>query len=82
LASLPAFFVVASRPSERTATPAESYPRYSSRRSPSRTTSNESFGPTYPTIPHIVPRVPAPGRPPGPFTRTGDRARSGHPPYG
>jgi hypothetical protein len=35
------------------ATPAESYPRYSRRRSPSTMTSTASFSPTYPTIPHI-----------------------------
>src|SRR3954454_21817613 len=58
LASLPAFLAVLSRPSARTATPAESYPRYSSRRSPSRTTSNESCGPTYPTMPHISRTIP------------------------
>jgi hypothetical protein len=59
LASLPARFEVASSPSTRTATPAESYPRYSSRRSPSRTTASASCGPTYPTMPHIAARVPA-----------------------
>jgi hypothetical protein len=37
LASLPAFFSVRRVPSTTTATPAESYPRYSSRRRPSRT---------------------------------------------
>src|SRR5215207_5467795 len=58
-ASLPAFFAEVSSPSATTAIPAESYPRYSSRRSPSRTTSRASCGPTYPTIPHIGPRVPA-----------------------
>ena len=35
------------------ATPAESYPRYSSLRSPPTSTSVASFAPTYPTIPHI-----------------------------
>src|SRR5699024_2520661 len=46
-------------PSEDTASPAESYPRYSSRRSPSRTTSSAKYSrfsekrPAYPTIPHI-----------------------------
>src|SRR6185312_2723946 len=33
--------------------PAESYPRYSSRRNPSRITGTTCFLPTYPTIPHI-----------------------------
>src|SRR5439155_14317720 len=38
----------------RTATPAESYPRYSSRLNPSTSTDAASLGPTYPTIPHIA----------------------------
>src|SRR5207253_10773663 len=37
----------------RTATPAESYPRYSSRFSPSRIRPTASLSPTYPTMPHI-----------------------------
>src|SRR6185503_17044902 len=37
----------------RTASPAESYPRYSSRLSPSRMTSTALRSPTYPTIPHM-----------------------------
>ncbi|MDH6225513.1 hypothetical protein M2169_002483 [Streptomyces sp. MJP52] len=37
---MPAFLATASTPSARTATPAESYPRYSSLRSPAVTTSN------------------------------------------
>ena len=37
-----------------TATPAESYPLYSSRFSPLIKTSTAGRGPTYPTIPHIV----------------------------
>ena len=40
LLSLPDFFRDEMDPSETTATPAESYPRYSRRRKPSRTTSN------------------------------------------
>ena len=51
-------------PSDTTATPAESYPRYSSRRSPSTTTCRACFSPTYPTIPHMGARLPgAPGLP-------------------
>ena len=42
------------RPSVSTATPAESYPRYSSRRRPSRTIGSASSAPTYPTMPHIA----------------------------
>ncbi len=37
-----------------TATPAESYPRYSSRRRPPTTMSTHGRGPTYPTIPHTA----------------------------
>src|SRR6266496_2029382 len=40
-------------PLPQTAIPAESYPRYSSRRSPSRMTGTTRFLPTYPTIPHM-----------------------------
>ena len=36
------------------ATPAESYPRYSSLRSPETTISKACFAPTYPTIPHMT----------------------------
>src|SRR2546422_801948 len=36
-----------------TATPAESYPRYSIRRSPSIRTGTTGFEPMYPMIPHI-----------------------------
>src|SRR6476620_8690504 len=44
-----------SRPaSSITATPAESYPRYSSRLSPSTSSGWATFRPTYATIPHIV----------------------------
>src|SRR5262245_38695258 len=53
-AILPAFFIVVSAPSVSRATPAESYPRYSSLRRPSRTTSSACFDPTYPTIPHMA----------------------------
>src|SRR5215471_18053615 len=38
-----------------TAIPAESYPRYSRRRSPSMMTGTTLFLPTYPTMPHITP---------------------------
>ena len=41
-------------PSRTTATPAESYPRYSSRRRPSISTGSSGLDPTYPTIPHMV----------------------------
>src|SRR3989454_5810546 len=43
-----------------TATPAESYPRYSKRLKPSTKTETASLGPTYPTIPHtaqVLPRL-------------------------
>lgn len=53
LTSFPAFFAAASPPSAGTATPAESYPRYSSRFSPAITTSSADCDPTYPTIPHM-----------------------------
>src|SRR5215831_3944083 len=38
-----------------TATPAESYPRYSRRLSPSTTMSTAVLSPMYPTMPHISP---------------------------
>src|SRR2546427_3185327 len=41
-----------------TATPAESYPRYSRRVNPSSRTGTAFFGPTYPTIPHIAQVLP------------------------
>ena len=44
--------------SSRCATPAESYPRYSSRRRPSTTTSSAACGPAYPTIPHMAASLP------------------------
>src|ERR1044071_3517294 len=53
LTSFPAFLAAASPPSASTATPAESYPRYSSRFSPAITTSSADCDPTYPTIPHM-----------------------------
>src|SRR4051812_6021098 len=53
LTSFPAFLAAASPPSASTATPAESYPRYSSRLSPAITTSSADCDPTYPTIPHM-----------------------------
>ncbi len=61
LASFPDFFRDDIDPSATTAMPAESYPRYSRRRRPSRTTSKAlcpAFTrplawPTYPTIPHM-----------------------------
>src|SRR5690242_10144254 len=55
--SLPARLRVSRCPSETTATPAESYPRYSRRRSPSTTTSSACLSPTYPTMPHMRARV-------------------------
>src|SRR5262245_17299223 len=51
--SLPALRRRSTQPFFTTATPAESYPRYSSRRSPSINTGTTSFGPMYPMIPHI-----------------------------
>src|SRR5690625_201497 len=63
LASFPAFFADASPSRVATATPAESYPRYSKRPNPSMTTSRGrgpgSAGPTYPTIPHMTSSVTA-----------------------
>ncbi len=81
LASLPAFFAVAiapdrpswtvgAPPGTTSATPAESYPRYSNRRSPSITTPWACWWPTYPTMPHM-------GRDStghGPRSRAGGRA--------
>ena len=53
-ASLPAFLRIPSSPSAPiTATPAESYPRYSSRDNPARRMAWLCLGPTYPTIPHM-----------------------------
>ena len=57
LASLPARLSEKIAPSATTAIPAESYPRYSSRRSPSMTTSRACWYPTYPTIPHMHPSL-------------------------
>src|SRR5882672_9556874 len=54
LQSLPTERRRLSAPSRTTATPAESYPRYSSRRSPSTMTGTASLDPTYPTMPHMV----------------------------
>ena len=55
LTSFPAFFAAASPPSARTATPAESYPRYSSRFSPGHhDVKSADCDPTYPTIPHMA----------------------------
>src|SRR5699024_11723954 len=59
LASLPARLVRRTAPSSITATPAESYPRYSRRARPWRATSTgreaaaAALGPAYPTIPHL-----------------------------
>ncbi len=53
-ASFPARFTTR-RPSFRTATPDESYPRYPRRRSPSTTMGRASSDPTYPTMPHMDP---------------------------
>src|SRR5438270_11337723 len=43
--------------SSSTATPAESYPRYSSRLRPSIMMGTALCGPMYPTIPHIISRL-------------------------
>src|SRR5579862_630377 len=51
--SLPALRLMSRWPLRMTATPAESYPRYSSFRNPSISTGTSGFGPTYPTIPHM-----------------------------
>src|SRR5438105_8569762 len=51
--SFPALRRRSTQPSRTTATPAESYPRYSSRRKPSMRTGTTSLGPMYPIIPHI-----------------------------
>src|SRR5699024_4448103 len=57
--NLPARLVTGTRPSSRTAIPAESYPRYSRRARPwrARSTGREegaaACGPAYPTIPHM-----------------------------
>src|SRR6185503_7052329 len=58
LRSLPTERRRVSEPFCTTAMPAESYPRYSSLRSPSTITGTASRDPTYPTIPHmwLVPR--------------------------
>src|SRR5688500_13077173 len=52
--SFPAALRILMSPPLRTATPAESYPRYSMRRRPSIRIGEACFGPTYPTIPHIA----------------------------
>src|SRR5712671_6894964 len=52
-ASLPAWRRRLTTESLTTATPAESYPRYSSFRSPSTSTGTTSFGPIYAMIPHM-----------------------------
>src|SRR5690606_30254102 len=68
-AIFPAAFRVSSRPSTSTLRPAESYPRYSRRWSPSTSRGAAGRCPTYPTIPHIRPRSTVPqfrsGRPYG-----------------
>ena len=51
-AILPAYFSYCSPCGPNNAIPAESYPRYSSLRKPSRRISPHCFGPVYPTIPH------------------------------
>src|SRR5207244_2522002 len=56
----PASLRVSTPPPLSTATPAESYPRYSKRLKPSTRTETASLGPTYPTIPHtaqVLPRL-------------------------
>src|ERR1043166_677813 len=52
--SFPADFSTSSPLPLITATPAESYPRYSMRRRPSIRIGEACFGPTYPTIPHMA----------------------------
>src|SRR5262245_30811495 len=52
--SLPALRRRSTQPFFTTATPAESYPRYSRRRSPSMSTGTTSLGPMYPMIPHMI----------------------------
>ena len=59
LTSLPAFLADTIVPSWTSATPPESYPRYSRRLRPPMTTSSAERCPTYPTIPHMASRVPA-----------------------
>src|SRR6267143_3299639 len=59
-ASLPALRRKSTAPLRTTATPAESYPRYSSRRSPSMRTGTTSLGPIYPMIPHIFANLAGP----------------------
>src|SRR5215203_1263744 len=51
--SFPALRTTWSSPPSSTATPAESYPRYSSRRSPSSRIGSACWFPAYPTIPHM-----------------------------
>ena len=51
--SFPAFRTTWTSPPSSTATPAESYPRYSSRRSPSSRIGSACWFPAYPTIPHM-----------------------------
>src|SRR5450759_4563503 len=53
-ASLPALRRSSIWPFLTTATPAESYPRYSRRRSPSMRIGTTSLSPIYPMIPHMV----------------------------
>src|SRR3990170_1621453 len=52
--SFPSLLRMSIRPPSRIATPAESYPRYSSLRSPSSRISPHGLGPVYPTIPHML----------------------------
>src|SRR5690606_20014838 len=58
LLSFPARLQATSSVPSTTATPAESYPRYSSRRSPSSTIGSAGRDPTYPTIPHMPGSLP------------------------
>ena len=51
--SFPADFRTSMPPLAITATPAESYPRYSRRRSPSSSTGTAGRAPIYPMMPHM-----------------------------
>src|SRR5207245_6195834 len=55
-AIVPAAFRTSRDLRETVAIPAESYPRYSSRRRPGRMKESASRWPTYPTIPHMLRR--------------------------
>src|SRR3990172_6615394 len=61
--SFPAVFAISIAPPSTTAIPALSYPRYSSRCSPSSSSGAASRSPVYPMIPHITPPPRPPFRP-------------------